>query len=133
MKSLFNDEEPKPLSKEKIHMIKENSGIPSLLPEELDERVKEYNQEKIEDSLLLKEVNTNPYSDNPPQVFIDGKKIPEGMQASGSFFIRGEELFADIRLEFNVRHPKYSEYFKKLKILVKEAQKDHVLLSSSGI
>jgi len=117
MKSLFEDEEPKPLSiKEikKIHMIKETPSIIKLLPED-------------------DEVNTNPYSDNPPQIFIDGKRIPEGIQTSGAFFIRGEEMYSDIRLEFNVKNPKYSKYYKKLKNLVKEAYDDHVLLSSSGV
>lgn len=128
-KSLFDNKEQIPLTIEeikKIHMIKEKSDVPSLLPE--DDR---------KDEVYTKEENTipdyTPYSDNSPQVFIDNKKIPEGIQTSGSFFIRGEELFADIRLEFNVKHPKYGIYIKRLKNFVKECEDEHVLLSSSGI
>ncbi len=77
--------------------------------------------------------NTVPESQNLLKISIEGKEIPEGLQASGSFYLRGEELISDIRLEFNVRHPKYSEYHKRLKNLLKEADEDHILLSSSGI
>lgn len=64
---------------------------------------------------------------------MNSQNMNEVVQASGSFFLKGEELFADIRLEFNVKNPKYRIYIKKLKDLVSEAEKDHVLLSSSGI
>ncbi len=60
----------------------------------------------------------------------DNKEI---LQSSGAFFLRGGELLADIRLEFNVKNPKYGLYITKLKDLIKEAEKYHVLLSSSGI
>lgn len=59
--------------------------------------------------------------------------MKEILKASGSFFLRGEELYNDIRLEFNVKNPKYGIYIKKLKDLISDAEKDHVLLSSSGI
>jgi len=51
----------------------------------------------------------------------------------GAFFLKGKDMYADIRLEFNVNNPKYNFYFKKLKELVSDAEKDRVLLSSSGI
>lgn len=57
----------------------------------------------------------------------------EKLTQSGAFFMRGEDTFADIRLEFNVKSPKYGIYITKLKNLVKEAEQDRVLLSSSGI
>lgn len=54
-------------------------------------------------------------------------------ESSGSFIIKDGELVTDIRLEFNVSHPKYKEYFIRLKDFMKEAEKCHVLKSSSGI
>lgn len=81
--------------------------------------------------------NNNPYSDNPPQVFINGKgsneKVEESVQMSGAFFVKGEELIADIRLEFNAKHPLFGLYIKRLKEFVKECEEVHVLKSSSGI
>jgi hypothetical protein len=57
----------------------------------------------------------------------------ESLQSSGSFYIKGGVIYADVRLEFNVKNPKYGLYITKLKDLVKEAEKDHVIISSSGI
>lgn len=111
--------------------------IPSLLPTDTIEDIKNDN-----------EINTCPLSDNPPQIFtnteipvkitntekpipITNTEIPA--QMSGAFFIRGEELIADIRLEFDVRHPLYNLYINRLKDLVQECEKVHVLKSSSGL
>lgn len=60
-------------------------------------------------------------------------KIKENIIFSGSFIIKGEKLIADVRLEFDAKHPKYSIYHKKFEDLIKEAKNEHVLFSYSGI
>lgn len=52
---------------------------------------------------------------------------------SGSFFIEKGEFIADIRLEFNTKHPLFNLYIDRLKKFVKECEEVHVLKSSSGI
>ncbi len=95
-------------------LFEDKTGIPSLLPVGENEKI------HIEEKKLILDQN---------QPIIPEEKVI----VSGAFFLRGEEMFADIRLELNVKHPKYHEYYKRFKDLVKEAEKDHVLLSSSGI
>lgn len=52
---------------------------------------------------------------------------------SGAFFIKDGEIVSDIRLEFNPKHPMYSQYLKRLKDLLRECEERHILKSSSGI
>jgi len=82
------------------------------------------NIEELKKIFMIKDEDILIKIDNPD---------PNEIKACGSFFKRGEELFSDIRIELDVRNPKYSEYHKKLKDLLKEAEKEHVLLSTSGI
>jgi len=83
----------------------------SLFDEDVkDEKVKDFNQEKIEETTSPKET-----------------------QASGSFYRVGDRIVTNIRLEFDTKHPKYLRYIKTLQNFVKKAEKDHVLFSSSGI
>jgi len=64
---------------------------------------------------------------------IDSKKASLDIQHSGAFFIKGEDLISDIRLEFDVEHPLFNLYIDRLKKFVKECEEVHVLKSSSGI
>jgi len=54
-------------------------------------------------------------------------------EPSGAFLKSEEKLVMDIRIMFDVKHPKYSEYIKKFQNFVKEAQKQHVVIYSSGV
>ncbi len=97
-----------------------SKGIPSLLP--------------TDDGTV---VDTNPITESKPQIITkeENKPITEStpVQMSGSFFIKGGELIADVRLEFDAKHPLYGLYINKLKDFVQECEKVHVLKSSSGI
>ncbi len=84
----------------------------SLFDEDVkNETIRDFNQEKIEESVSPEEMS----------------------QASGSFYRRGDRFVTDVRLEFDVSHPKYLKYIKTLQNFVKKSEKDHVLFSSSGI
>jgi hypothetical protein len=109
-KSLFDTEEPVSTEIKKVQL--KPKGIPQLLPIEDDE-------------------SNIPYREQ--EVIIDPIIPEEPVKMSGAFFIVNEKLVADIRLEFNAEHPKYKEYLNRLKDLVSEAEKEHVLKSSSGI
>ncbi len=85
----------------------------SLFDEDVkNEIIKDFNQKKIEESISPEETP---------------------IQASGSFYRKGDRIVTDIRLEFDTKHPKYLRYIRTLQNLVKKAEKDHVLFSSSGI
>ncbi len=59
--------------------------------------------------------------------------LDKNATTSGAFTIKKRELLTDIKLEFDVKHPLYGLYFKRLQTFVEECQNVHVLKSSSGI
>lgn len=58
---------------------------------------------------------------------------PEAPIMSGSFFLVDGKLVSDVSLEFNTQHKDYMKYMYKLKKLIRECEKENILISSSGI
>jgi len=70
--------------------------------------------------------------DKDPKVY--DRQYMSDIKTSGSFFLKDEESRSYMTIEMNSKHPKYSEYYIKLKNLLKEMREYRDLLKySSGV
>lgn len=70
--------------------------------------------------------------DTTPKIY--ERQLMRDIKTSGSFFLKDEESRSYMIIEMNPKHPKYSEYYIKLKNLLKEMREYRDLLKySSGI